>query len=195
MRGLPTWKQFRNWSLPSKYTFVGFVVGSLLSGVSVYLSVRPNPQLVMLEKVLRAERPTKLTVNSVDTGHHLGTERELVFAQIKNSSNMPAYQVHIKLRTSTSTIGNPTDPALKMYYTDTLTIPAGNSLRLPIAYKAAILAAVNARCVTVFSLNPNIHDQSATAVPMLLEYGYTTIFDEPVISKTGVWAIVPASCG
>ena len=195
MRVFPTWKQFKDWSLPSKYTFIGFMLGSVLSGVSVYLSVRPNPQLIMLEKVLRAEKPTKLVAKSLEVSRHIGVDRELVFVEIENQSSRPAYRFQAKLVVGESAIDVPTDRSVAIYSSGTLAIPAQESLRLPVAYESDVLSALELPCISGFSLSPNLSGYDARAVPLAIDYGHTTVFEENVSSLTAVWAIVPRACG
>lgn len=195
MRLIPTWKQFRNWSLPSKYTFIGFVLGSLLSGISVYISVRPNPQLVMLEKALRAEKPTKLATKAVDLGWHLGVDRELVFADVHNQSSRPAYEFRAMLVTHESPVSRPTDQPVEIFSSGNISIPAEESLRVPIAYKSDVMSALKVSCISGFSLSPNSTEPNSTSVPLAIDLGYTTVFEENISSLEGIWAIVPAACG
>jgi hypothetical protein len=194
MRLYPTSKQFRNWSLPSKYTLISFVVGSILSGLSVYYGVRPNPQLVLVERVLRGEKPTKLATLAVDLGWHLGVDSELVFADVHNQSSRPAYEFRAMLVLHESPLRRPIDEAIKMFGSGNILIPPDGSLRLPIAYKSDVMSALKLRCVSSFSLSAQPGEPNSLSVPLAIKLEYTTVFEEKVSSLESIWAVVPEAC-
>ena len=195
MRWVPTWRQFKQWSLPSKYTFLGFVLGAVSSGISVYYAVRPSPQVVLLERALRAEKPTNLVLKSVQSGYYLGIDRKLVFIDLENTSNRPAYQLEANfIGPGSVPVPRPQAEPLKPYLAKDIMIPDNGSLRFPIAYEDTLLSALKVRCISGFTLTPNVSLGNASAIGFALHLRFATVFNEVKKPLMGVFAIVPRHC-
>lgn len=195
MRGIPTWKQFKKWSLPAKYTFVGFFLGAASSGISVYYAVRPSPQLDLIESALRAEKPTDLVLKSVQLGYNFGIDKKLIFVDVGNVSNRPAYQFEANfIGPGSVSVPRPQDDAVRPYLAKNIIIQGNGSLRLPIAYEDALMSALKVKCISGFSVKPEVDVGNVSVVGFVLKMKFKTAFDEVKSPLTGVFAIVPRNC-
>lgn len=201
MKLLPTWTQFKRWSLPAKYTFLGFVLGAVSSGLSVYFGVRPNPQITALNEALRSEKPTKLELSDARSSLFVGETGEIVTLSLRNDSNRPALAVKAQLRSPGGPIPVPADGVFRLYTSPTIAAAGNSELELPVARTAEVVEALGIRCLAGFSIKPRVSERTLGLEnpvrfrSVMVQVSFSTVFQENVSFEAPLWAIVPGNCG
>lgn len=91
---LPKLKQYKNWSLPSKYSFWSFVIGIPALAISVYTLF---PKQSVLEQVAQEEYRPKVQLVGAKSEEWLGDSEPFLTLYFENESKGPAKKLTVDI--------------------------------------------------------------------------------------------------
>lgn len=192
---IPTVSKWRRWTLPSKASYGGFIVGIAGIGIGLifYFNPRPSPPSAADEYVRRAN-PTTLTVEAVSFERWLGDEEEAITVSINNSSELDADSIELQFLTNTGPLPAFISKAFESLEGVPLSLAAGNTVRIPIASVMELNEKIRGQVCAISIEAPSLSYpqgcEGAYAVDQYLhkvKVRYKTIFGEQRIDDTSVW--------
>jgi hypothetical protein len=145
---LPKLKQYKNWSLPSKYSFLSFVIGIPALAISIYTLF---PKENILEKVAQEEYRPKVQLVEAKSRKWLGDSEPFVTLYFENESKGPAKQFAVDLYDGNDKVVPEELSRSNMLHSGNLALKPGQNLGIPLISVSEVreLLSANGRSTNV----------------------------------------------
>jgi len=138
---LPSLKQFKNWSLPSKYTAVGLLVTILFGGFSVYIHFHPTQVETANDILIKAQHPSDLTIEKVKFQNWVSDDDKYLTIFFKNMENTPVDLLIAKVLVGDDSFQF--TPSKTFSMENGVRIKANSTLGIPLAMKREVRKALS----------------------------------------------------
>lgn len=202
---LPSHLQWKKWSLISKYTAVGLLVGIASLIITVYLLVFSQDSNSYDNRLLEEQNPTKLVIQRVELVQLWGSGEPYVVIFLKNTSKLTALNVKVGYIINNEAKFKLPDGVREKWNIDNLAINPGEEGTFPIAPLSEYISTIfpenpTARLIKMasenksFSFKEQICEEAkqdytscnykSTTFSSVIKISYKTIFDKRKVFLT-----------
>jgi len=164
---IPSPKQFKNWSLPSKYTAIGLLAAMLFGGFSVYAYFNPTQAETANDILIKAQHPSDLTIEKVKFQNWISDDDMYLTIFFKNTADTPVDLLVAKVIVDNDSFQF--TPSKTFSMKNGVRVKANSILGIPLAMKREIRKALsiqtNQRIVGA-GTSPNIPDAIMSELKM-----------------------------
>jgi hypothetical protein len=200
---IPSAKQFKNWSLPSKAGYISFcldIVGLLLSAA---FWTWPKSSVSDTDEYVRRTNPVKLSLKRVSVQRWLGDEQDALTVTVRNESKVPVDGVSFSLGDENRDVPGFSSNQLRKIGS-AVSIDAGGDAMIPIAGISEIESVLRGRVCGAAVEHPGLghsfpgcgtRTAHLNSYLFTLRLGYKTIFKEIRRDEFKFWVffVVPQS--
>ena len=126
---LPKLKQYKNWSLPSKYSFWSFVIGIIALAISIYMLF---PKQNILEQVAQEEYRPKVQLVEAKSMEWLGDSEPFLTLYFENESKGPAKNFAVDIYDGNNKVVAKELSRSNMVHSGNLALKPGQKLGIPL---------------------------------------------------------------
>ena len=204
----PNKKQYNNWTLPSKYSLWGFIIGIISLALAIY-ALFPNKSI--LESIAEEEYKPNIKITNIKSLNWAGYENKYLTIYFKNISKGPAenFKLSLFLDNEKISLSKPTPTPVLLY--NNLKVKPNKEIALAVypmyLFKSLLKNSEHNGEIIGFSLNselPNnikemmeskyikngIGRYSVKSTPIFIKYSYNGIADTKSEVSTGFYVFI-----
>ncbi|WP_421326386.1 hypothetical protein [Aeromonas veronii] len=201
----PKLKQYKKWSLPSKYSFLSFFIGIPALAISIYTLF---PKQSVLEQVAQEEYRPKVELVGVTSEEWIGDSESFLTLYFENESKGPAKKFTVDIYDGNNKVVAKKISGSNMLHSGTLALKSGQNLGIPLISISELREhfSVKGRCDNIvgFGLGSKVPDEikeilfekyekngsgyfSTNSYPLFVRFSYQGILDIKGMNVTGFY--------